>query len=173
MKKNNPHGFLHMARLYTVGQSVIQSDTKSLDMLIRAAEIGYANAYCKIGIHYQEGIAVEQDMSKTLEFWEVAAKKGSVLGHKLLLKFHGENGDIQTSIRHIKVTASAGDKVAMDMLMNMYKDKLVSKEDLTQTLRAYQTSSNEMKSKDRDDARALLAGQRDARDFMAERRTDV
>jgi len=37
--------------------------------------------------------------------------------------------------------------------MGAYKQKLLPKEDLTITLRAFQVSSNEMKSKDRDDAR--------------------
>jgi len=36
-----------------------------------------------------------------------------------------------------------------------YKDKLLSKDELSQTLRAFQISKDEMKSKDRDDARAL------------------
>jgi len=57
-------------------------------------------------------------------------------------------------IEHFKVAASAGDKESMDILMKMYKDKLLSKENLTQALRAFQTSENAMKSKDRDDARA-------------------
>ena len=37
--------------------------------------------------------------------------------------------------------------------MNAYKDESLSKEELTQTLRAFQASSNAMKSKDRDDYR--------------------
>jgi len=63
---------------------------------------------------------------------------------------------IKTSIEHLTVAASAGNKVSMDKLMKMYKKNALSKEDLTQTLRSFQTSSNEMKSKDRDDARAFL-----------------
>ena len=35
--------------------------------------------------------------------------------------------------------------------MKFYKDELLSKEELAQTLRAFQASSNELKSKDRDD----------------------
>lgn len=53
----------------------------------------------------------------------------------------------------MKVAASAGDKEEMDRLMRFYKGKLLSKEGLTQTLRAFQNSKNAMKSKDRDDAR--------------------
>jgi len=77
--------------------------------------------------------------------------------HQELARFHcWENEDIQLCIKHFKVAASAGDKESMDTLtlMKMYKDKLLSKENLTQALRAFQTSENAMKSKDRDDARA-------------------
>ena len=40
--------------------------------------------------------------------------------------------------------------------MDIYKQKLMPKEELTQALRAFQLSSNEMKSKDRDDARVII-----------------
>ena len=47
-------------------------------MRIRAAELGYAVAFGFIGQHYEGGIAVEQDKSKAVAFYEVSAKKGSI-----------------------------------------------------------------------------------------------
>ena len=41
--------------------------------------------------------------------------------------------------------------------MKAYKNKELSKEDLSKTLRAYQASINETRSKDRDDARLMDA----------------
>ena len=70
---------------------------------------------------------------------------------------HGTNRNLQLSIKHLKLSASAGNKESLDTLMTAYKDKLLSKEDLTQTLRAFQAASNEMNNKDRDDARAWWA----------------
>ena len=69
--------------------------------------------------------------------------------------YHDKMGNTSECVKHLKVLASAGDKESMDGLMEAYKDNELSKEDLTQTLRAFQASSNEMKSKDRDDARLL------------------
>ena len=69
-----------------------------------------------------------------------------------------DNGNALKSIEHLKVAAGAGDQGAMDELMKAYKDKILSKEDLTQTLRTFQISSNEMKSMDRDKARAKREG---------------
>ena len=71
-----------------------------------------------------------------------------------LALFHETIGNVDESIEHLKILASAGDQGSMDSLMQSYKDKTLSKEDLTKTLRAFQTSSNIIKSKDRDDERA-------------------
>ena len=153
MKNNNPDAFMAMSSHYKEGEGVLQSDTRSLEMRINAAELGLAGAFGQIAYNYMEGIAVEQNMTKAFEFLEVAAKKGSCVAHKYLATVHEKNGDIQKSIEHYKVIASAGYQQAMDKLMKAYTDKRVSKEDLTQTLRAFQASKNEIKSKDRDDAR--------------------
>jgi len=146
-----------MARYYHLGNTgLIQSNTRALEMYICAAELGHAEAFVNIGCRYEEGTVVEQNLSKTLEYYEVAAKKGSLSAHKFLLMFHGTNGDIQTSIRHIKVAACAGDQESMDNFMKAFRDELVSKEDLEQTLRAFQASKDLTKSKDREDIYALI-----------------
>ena len=158
MKHNNPDVFLEVAGRYRVGEDgVFQSNTKSLEMYIRAAELGNAEAYYMIGAAFiQEGIVVERDESKTFEFWKVAAKKGSIYAHRELGLVHKKNGNISESIRHWKVAASAGDQESITHLMKSYKEKELSKEGLSKILRAFQISSNEMKSKDRDEANVYI-----------------
>ena len=151
---------MHMATRYHSGDGVMQSDTKSLEMYIRTAELGFPNAYTDIGTHYKRGIAVEQDKSKALSFLEIAGKKGSIIAHKnlaLLTEISEDNMEKSIKIKHLKVVASAGDKETMNMLMTKYKEKALSKEELTQTLRAYQASSDLIKSDDRDNARVMRA----------------
>ena len=155
MKNNNPEAFMAMAQEYKSGEDVFQSDTKALEMYAHAAELDLANAFDHIGYSYREGILVEQDTSKALVFYEIAAKKGSLMAHQYLASFHVKNGNIDISIRHLTVAASAGDQDSMDLLMKAYKDKLLSKEELTQTLRAFQEAKDLMKSEDRDTARLL------------------
>ena len=147
---------MKMAINYRDGEGVFQSDTRSLEMRICAAELGNAKAHGLIGYHYDNGIAVEEDKSKALAYYEVSAKKGSVRGHELLAFYYQKEGNIQTSIEHLKIAASAGYQQSMDCVFAAYKDNSISKEDLAQTLRAYQTSSNETKSKDRDKVRAMM-----------------
>ena len=159
MKKNNPEAFMLMSERYRLGDGVLQSNTRSLEMSVRAAELGNAEAYRQIGIKYKDGIAVEENLSKAMEIYEVAAKKGSVQAHQNLAAFHSEHQNNHECIKHLTVAASAGFEDAMNDLMNAYKtynNELLSKEELAQTLRSYQMSSNEMKSKDRDDARVAM-----------------
>ena len=145
---------MHMGLEYQSGGSVLQSDTRALEMYIRAAELGHNNAYALIAHCYEQGSAVEEDLSKSIEFLEVAAKKGSIYAHRRLAHFAVTVGmDLQKSYNHMKVAACAGCQKSMDNLMKVYKMKELPKEELAQTLRAFQASSNEMKSKDRDDAR--------------------
>ena len=155
MKKNNSHAFMRMATRYEEGNGVFQSDTKALEMYIRAAELGNVNACVGIGLCYKKGTAVERDVSKSIEYLEVAAKKGSLIAHQYLATLNERHGNIQTSIKHVKVAASAGDQDSMDDLMKLYKEKALSKEDLTQTLHAFQTAKDLMKSKDRDAIKAM------------------
>ena len=156
MKNNNPDVYLQMAFKYKFGEDgVIQSDTRTLEMRIRAAELGNANAFAGIGLCYREGTALEEDMSKSIEFYEVGAKKGSLTAHRYLSWFHHKNGNLDMGYGHVRVLASAGCKESMDLLMKVYKNELLSKEDLAQTLRAFQASRDEMNSKDRDNARLL------------------
>ena len=158
MKKKIPEAFIKMAFNYKHGEGgVIQSDTKALEMFVCAAELGFADAFIKIGQHYNEGIVVDQDESKVLQYHEIAAKKGSLYAHQQLAEYHTSNGSMNLCIEHLKVAASAGDQESMDKLMAEYRNEALSKEVLTQTLRACQASQNGMKSKDREDARAYKA----------------
>ena len=156
IKKNNPDALMQMGVRYALGDETMQSNTKSLEMVIRAAELGHAPAYAIIGDYYRDGIAVEEDFSKAAAFWEIAAKKGSIYAHHQVAVFHQINGNVNKAIDHLKVTASVGDQESMDKLMKMYKENVLSKDELTQTLRAFQNSNNGMKSKDRDEARATI-----------------
>ena len=151
MKKNNPDAFFIMAERYKSGDGVLQSDTRSFEMYIRASELGDAKSYSVIGNHYRFGTLVEEDEAKASTYEEIAAKKGSLAAHRYLVELHGRSS--QKGVEHLKVGACAGDKKSMSELTEAYRQtSLVSKEELTQTLRAYQASSNEMRSEDyRDD----------------------
>lgn len=112
MKNNNPQAFMQMAFKYKRGEDVIQSDTKALEMITRAAELGEADAFVYIGQCYEQSTAVEPDLSKSIEFLEMGAMKGSLMAHQYLAGFHDNVGNADEAIEHLKVAASAGDKEA-------------------------------------------------------------
>jgi len=113
MKKNNPNAFTSMAVEYSIGEDrVFQSDTKSLEMYICAAELGNVDAYEEIGTYYMEGTVVERDISKAYLFYKVSAKKGSVQAHSHLAHTEQRVGNYQIGIKHLKVLASAGHQEA-------------------------------------------------------------
>lgn len=66
MKNNNPESYLHMAERYKTGKGVLQSDTKSIEMYIRAAELGNANAFGYIGDDYKHGVVVRYKVHQNL-----------------------------------------------------------------------------------------------------------
>ena len=158
LKRNSPEAFMQMACEHSSGENVFQSDTKALEMYIRAAELGNAKALWSIGTYCYDGIAVEGDVPKSLQFFEAAAKKGNTIAHRKLAYVEETNGNMSRSIKHLTVAASAGCQESMDILMKMYRDELLSKEELTRILRAYQVSNDKMKSKDRDDAKGFFEG---------------
>lgn len=156
-KKNHPVALMVMAVRYLSGDGVIQSDTKTFEMLICAAELGHAPAFGMIAHLYEEDNTVfSQNISKTLAFGEIGAKKGDVKAHIIIATQRFEAGDYDNSIKHLKVAANAGHQGAMDLLMEHYKNSLLPKEDLAQTLRAYQASSDQMKSPEREKCMSLL-----------------
>ena len=105
MKKDNPDAFNEMAGSYQKGDGVIQSDTKAFELIIRAAEVGHANAHAVIANSYRRGHLVGQDISKAFKFYEIAAKKGSIGAHNDIAVTYGIQ--TQIGIKHLKIVASA------------------------------------------------------------------
>ena len=54
-------------------------------------------------------------------------------------------------LKHWNVAANAGSWELLETLMKTFRDKQMTKEDLDQTLRAFQASTGEMVSKERRD----------------------
>ena len=135
------------------------SKEKTAALLFTLAELGSANGFMNIGLYHSFGdgsIVVEHNMTKARSFVEIAAKKGLVDAHRWLANYDSRIGNASTCNEHLKIAANAGDKRSMDDLMTVYKSNLLSKDELTQTLREHQASMNEIKSEDRKQAHLVL-----------------
>lgn len=156
MERGNQRAYMEMARNYCSGSYVEKSYERCLDMCISAGQLGDAFAFLTIAWFYQGGFVVGKCEQKWRAFLEVAAKKGCAVGQDRLADLEMRIGSIDEAIRHWRVAASAGYQHAMDELMHVYRETgLLSKEDLDQTLCAFQQSNDEMKSENREKFRSF------------------
>jgi TPR repeat protein len=62
------------------------------------------------------------------------------------------SGNMEQAVKHWAIAASAGDYLAMDNLLIVFKQGLVSRNAINSSLRAYNTSCTEIRSAARDAA---------------------
>ena len=96
-----------MAHKYGTGECGVEehAEWKSLKHLIRAAELGRAEAYCIVA-----GFVTGR---KARAWLEVSAKKGFYKAHEYLGEIEETSGNINTAIKHWKVAANAGSQYSL------------------------------------------------------------
>jgi hypothetical protein len=156
VKANDPAAMSHMGgKCYHEGDY----DT-ALGYFTKAAELGYANAHCRLGILYLDGDGVEKDEEKSVYHFEKAAIGGHP-GARFSLGCHeGINGSVERAVKHFMIAAKHGCVASMKALWKEFKDGYITKEDLDATLRSHQDALNAMKSAQRDAADVALQGLR-------------
>ena len=155
MEHQDPMAFNMMAHKYGTGEGGVEvNDRKALDLSIRAAELGRAEAYYNVA---SKGFVIG---SKARAWFEVSAKKGFYQAHEHLGEVEETSGNINTAIKHWTVAANAGSQSALNMLMKAYRNSQFSKEELAQVLRDFQASNDETKGEARVDFRRAKAERR-------------
>ena len=130
-----------------------QDQQKANELYLKAGELGCAGAYYNLGVSYDKGYGVEIDKKKAKHYFELAAAmNGHVDARYNLGVLEEQAGNDQRSIKHFMIAAKAGDEGSLDSVKNRFKKGLVSKDEYANTLRAYQTRQEEMKSDERDKA---------------------
>jgi TPR repeat protein len=76
--QGDPSAMYDLALLYELGQGVVQSDEKAVELCAMAAEQGHARAICSLGGMYRDGKGVTQSFKKAAELFTMAAEKGYV-----------------------------------------------------------------------------------------------
>ena len=69
----------------------------------------------------------------------------------------GNAGNHQRAMKHLPISARAGEKFSLDNVKKGFMNGYVTKEEYANTLREYQKSQDEMKSEARDKALAWLS----------------
>ena len=160
MDKGNGEAFNLLAGLYTRGMYGIRINlTKANELYLKAGELGHAQAYHNLGNSYYHGTAVDVDMKKAKHYYELAAINGDIDARHFLGVLEGRNKNPRVAFKHFMIAAKMGHSKALEKVKRGYimgLGLMVTKDEYTDTLRAYQERKNEIKSDMR--AKAVASG---------------
>ena len=155
MDLNDADAYLQLGLAYGNGDMDLPQDiNKANELLLKAAELGSCNAHALIATAYMKGDGVEKDMSIAIRHWNLAAIGGHEVARYNLGVCEYDEGNVERSYKHFMIAARSGHDDALKEVGEGYKDGHVTKDKYMNTLRAYQVSCDDMKSKQRDIAAA-------------------
>ena len=118
----------------------------------KAAELGDAEAHYNLAVLYHNRKGVENDEGKYVHHLEEAAIGGHPSARYVLGCHEYRLDNFERAVKHYIIAANQGQDGSIKALMKLYKEGLVSKEDLANTLRAHQVAVNATKSSQRKEA---------------------
>ena len=141
---------------YHHGQLGLEKDeARAVELYECAAELGSKDAQYSLGVLYMKGTGVGKDTAKAIRHYEAAAMSGHVSARFNLGCEEHSAGNYDLALQHYLIAAKLGDQDALTNVKGMYMDGLATKADYAEALRGYQGAAKEMRSPDRDEARAL------------------
>jgi len=162
VEANDPFAIYETGNWFRDGKYGLPQDySKALELWHRAGELGYAKAYCSIGVAYYKGRGVERDKKKVWYYWESGAMRGDVVARRNLGIFEEEQkGNMSRAIKHYMIAVRGGDSDSLKSIQQLYSIGHVTKDDYAKALQSYQAYLGEIKSDQRDKAAAFDAHNR-------------
>ena len=142
----------NMAMAHGHGKGGLPVDqARCIELLQYSAGLGYPRANYQLGAyHHADLMGLERNGDQAFEYWEEAAKGGDVRARHNLALFVGP-GNAVTAMRHWRLAASAGDRLAMDhIIVNCFEGGFLRHGDLAEILQVMYRSRAETRSEDRD-----------------------
>ena len=93
------------------------------------------------------------DKKKAKHYLELSAMNGCSQARHNLGCMEGEAGNVHRAYKHYILAAKAGFKRSLESVKEGYMDGIVTKDEYANTLRAFQSQQDEMKSDARERAR--------------------
>ena len=154
--KKDPDAINFLGHKYYQGDLGLQKDKrKAVELWTEAAELGSVHAFFNLGVDHYYGRGVQQDMAKAAEFYTKAAMQGHVESRSNLGCIEEQEGNYDRAVRHFLISAKMGDQPSFESMKSAFMRGLATKEQYAEALKGYQDSVEEMKSHDRDEAKAL------------------
>ena len=153
MKKNYAGAFESLAKSYLSGEDGLPRDlVKGRELLLKAGELGYSEAYARLGCTYIKDGGEGNDIKKARHYFELATLKGSIAARNNLGALDLRAGDHERGYKHVVISATAGFSPSLNLVKQGYKEGFITKDEYTEILRAYQKKQEDLKSKMRDEA---------------------
>ncbi|KAK1743422.1 Sel1-like repeat family protein [Skeletonema marinoi] len=116
----------------------------------KAAELGDVDAHFRLAFLYHHEHGVEKDYGKFVHHLEEAAIGGHP-GTRCRLGYIERISDrTERAVKHFIIAATQGDDYSIKLLMDVFKNGMVKKEDLAAALRAHQAAVDATKSPQRE-----------------------
>jgi len=155
MEKDDPIALYNIGCYHRDGSYGFPQDYhKALEHFHQAGELSYANAYCDIGIAYENGEGVKVNKKKANYYYELAAIRGNVSARYNLGIEEENEGNMDRALKHYMIAVGAGDSDSVNSIKRMYTNGQATKEDYMKALQLYQEYLGEIKSTQRDEAAA-------------------
>ncbi|EJK54409.1 hypothetical protein THAOC_25967, partial [Thalassiosira oceanica] len=147
---------------------------KAIKLWKEAAELGSVRALYNLGNAYYDGEVVQVDKVKFVQYHAKAAVQGYVDSRYNLGCYEGEKGNLVCAVRHFLISAKMGHEGSVETIKRLFVKGLATKEQYADALKGYQDAVEEMKSHDRDEAKAyFISRNRDRIDFKTGVQLDV
>ena len=152
----DPVAVWHLGNKYRFGQNGLKKDvTMAVELYERAAELGATEAHNNLGVLYEEGKEVVQDMDKAFRHYDAAAMFGHVSARNNLGGIEGLAGNYDLALQHYLISAKLGHEKSLKCIKFMFMNGLATKDDYAAALRGYQNAIGEMASPERDEAKRI------------------
>ena len=165
MESGNADAYYQFGGYYAEGMNGMPQDwAKANELLLKAGELGCADAYCRLGYSYDTGLGVEIDKKKAKHYYELAAINGDVIARHNLGCSEYNVGNYHRAYKHYIIAAKAGYRKSLEYVKEGFTKGLVTKDEYASVLRAYHERQTEMKSVARDAALKIDAQLNDGND---------
>ena len=122
MDKGNGWAFAVFGTYYAKGEYGMPQDrSKAVELLLKAGELGFTEAYYNVGNAYSFGRGVEVDDKMAKHYYELAAMGGNVAARHNLGCMEDEVGNAYRAMKHFMIAARAGDKGSLDAVQCGYE----------------------------------------------------
>jgi TPR repeat protein len=143
VEANDPASICKLGSYYYNGAHGLQQDReKAMELLTRAADLGFKKAHLVLGDAYED----KGDLKKAKYHYEAAAMAGDEVARLNLGIIERNSGNMQQAVKHWMIAASVGEYEAMQDLISCFEIGFVARESIDSTLLAYNKSCAEIRS---------------------------